>query len=96
MRSSETRKLTEEEAEEAELARRLRWDAEIEAEYQRVVAATKTAGRKETRAAAGRVSVGIPGRRLSVDRRARDLGGGGADLPAHVCLQQPDGDLVRR
>ena len=74
-------------AEEADFARRQRRDAEIEAEFQRVVAATEDGRPEETRAAAGRVPVRLPGRRLSVDRRARDLGGGGADLSAHVCLQ---------
>lgn len=41
----ETRKLTEEEAEEAELARLRKWDADIEADYQRAVAATKAVGK---------------------------------------------------
>jgi hypothetical protein len=44
MPSSDTRKLTEEEAEEAEFAL-LRRDADIEADYQRVVAQTKAAGK---------------------------------------------------
>ena len=87
MRDGKARQLSEEETEEADFARLQRRDAEIEAEFQRVVAATKTAGRKQTRAAAGRVPVRLPGRRLSVDGRARDLGGGGADLPPHACLQ---------
>jgi hypothetical protein len=45
MRDGKARKLSEEEAEEADFARLQRWDAKIEAEFQRTVAATKTAGR---------------------------------------------------
>ena len=45
MRDGKARQLSEEEAEEADFARLQRWDAEIEAEFQRVVAATKTAGK---------------------------------------------------
>ena len=44
MPSSDTRKLTDEEAEEAEFAL-LRGDADIEADYQRMVAQTKAAGK---------------------------------------------------
>ena len=44
MRDGKARQLSEEEAEEADFARLQRRDAEIEAEFQRVVAATKTAG----------------------------------------------------
>ena len=47
MRDGKTRQLSEEETEEADFARLQRRDAEIEAEFQRVVAATKTAGRKK-------------------------------------------------
>jgi hypothetical protein len=49
MRAGKARQLSEEEAEEADFARLQRWDAEIEAGFQRVVAATKTAGRKKRR-----------------------------------------------
>jgi hypothetical protein len=45
MRDGKARKLSEEEAEEAEFARLQRWDAEIETEFQRTVAATKKAGK---------------------------------------------------
>jgi hypothetical protein len=45
MRDGKARKLSEEEAEEAEFARLQQWDAEIEAEFQHTVAATKKAGR---------------------------------------------------
>ena len=44
MRDGKARQLSEEETEEADFARLQRRDAEIEAEFQRVVAATKTAG----------------------------------------------------
>jgi hypothetical protein len=46
MRDGKARKLREE-AEEADFARLQRWDAEIEAEFRRAVAATKAAGRKK-------------------------------------------------
>jgi hypothetical protein len=45
MRNGKTRQLSEEEAEEAEFARLQRWDAEIEADFQRAVATTKAAGK---------------------------------------------------
>lgn len=45
MGTSKARQLSEEEAEEAEFARLQQWDTEIEAEFQRTVAATKKAGR---------------------------------------------------
>ena len=56
MRAGKARQLSEEEAKEADFARLQRWDAEIEAEFQRVVAATKTAGRKKR----GQRLVGFP------------------------------------
>jgi hypothetical protein len=45
MRNGKARNLSEEEAEEAEFARLQQRDAEIEADFQRAVAATKTAGK---------------------------------------------------
>ena len=45
MRAGKARQLSEEEAEEADFARLQGWDAEIEAEFRRTVAATKAAGR---------------------------------------------------
>ena len=56
MRNGKTRQLSEGAAEEADFARLQRWDAEIEAEFQRMVAATKTAGRTKR----GRRLVGFP------------------------------------
>ena len=56
MRNGKTRQLSEEAAEEADFARLQRWDAEIEAEFQRMVAATKTAGRTKR----GQRLVGFP------------------------------------
>ena len=56
MRDGKARQLSEEETEEADFARLQRRDAEIEAEFQRVVAATKTAGRKKR----GQRLVGFP------------------------------------
>jgi hypothetical protein len=45
MRNGKARKLSEEEAEEAEFKRLQRWDAEIEVDFQRTVTATKAAGK---------------------------------------------------
>ena len=56
MRDGKARQLSEEETEEADFARLQRRDAEIEAEFQRVVAATKKAGRKKR----GQRRVGFP------------------------------------
>jgi hypothetical protein len=47
MRDGKTRKLSKEEADEAEFARLQRWDAEIEADYRRTVAATRADGRRK-------------------------------------------------
>ena len=58
MRDGKARELSEEEAEEADFARLQRRDAEIEAEFQRLVAATKTAGKAKR----GRRLMGAPGR----------------------------------
>ena len=95
MRDGEASKLTEE-TEATEFARLQQWDAEIEAEFRRKVTATKAAGRKETRATAGRLSIRISSRRVSVDRGSSDLGRGRAHLSTHARLQQLYGDIAGR
>jgi hypothetical protein len=47
MRDGKARKLSAEETEAAEFARLQQWDAEIEADYQRTVRATKVAGQRK-------------------------------------------------
>ena len=95
MRAGKARQLSEEEAEEADFARLQRWDAEIEAEFRRTVAATKTAGRKKR----GHRLVGFPFAFLVDVCR---LTGGRATLvvaaltSAHARMQQRHGDAARR
>ena len=56
MRDGKARQLSEEEAEEAEFAHLQQRDAELEADFQRVVAATKTGGKTKR----GRRLMGAP------------------------------------
>jgi hypothetical protein len=56
MQKDDARKLTEEEEDEAEFARLQRWDAKMEADFQRAVRATKAVGQRKR----GRRHVGFP------------------------------------